>query len=270
MKLSVSNILWNVEDDDKIFKILNKNNITCIDIAPTKYHDIVNYFNPEDFVKIKNFWNENSIQITGMQSLFFGLPKITMFENEYSRQILIKHLKKIFIIADILEVKYLVFGSPSIRKYQMSDLNKSYYEIAKEFFLEVSEILSKYNSKICIEPNPKDYGCDFINNSYECFEFINDINKPNIKAHFDLGSSVLNKENIEQVFKDGIEFINYFHISEPYLMPPEDDTFHKNISGLLKSHLNLKHVSLEVNANNIKSINQIENVISFVTNCYVK
>lgn len=270
MRLSISNILWDVENDNKIVKILDKKNITCIDIAPTKYQDIVNNFEPEEFIKIKNFWDKHSFQIIGMQSLLFGLPEITMFENENSKTIIIEHLKKIFTIADILEVKFLIFGSPSIRTYKMSDSNKNYYEVAKEFFFEVSEILSKHNSILCIEPNPKEYGCDFINNTIECFEFIDDLNKSNIKAHFDLGSSVMNNENIEQILKKGSKLIKYFHISEPYLMPLKNEKFHRNISSLVKSHLEIDYISLEINTNNIKNTNQLQNSIRIANDCYIK
>ena len=51
--LSVSNIGWNICDDDKVLKYL-KYHISAIDIAPTKYFEDISKTNEKDILKVKN------------------------------------------------------------------------------------------------------------------------------------------------------------------------------------------------------------------------
>lgn len=52
MKLSISNIAWNVADDDKVAELLVSLNVSYIDTAPGKY-----------FLDIKNVKDEEIINV---------------------------------------------------------------------------------------------------------------------------------------------------------------------------------------------------------------
>ena len=72
MKLSVSNLAWEKENDYKIFEILNKFDISIIDLVPTKYFKNIRNTNIDELNSIRNFWFSRGFTVFGMQSIFFG------------------------------------------------------------------------------------------------------------------------------------------------------------------------------------------------------
>ena len=131
MKLSISNIAWDREDDDKVFTLLNKYNFEGVDIAPSIVFDNILDVSDFELNKFKNKISYYKVCIPGMQSLLYQKPKYNMF-NEYRSKTL-SYLKKIIELADKLDVKVLVFGSPKNR--YIKDLNKKQAYTKAIFFL---------------------------------------------------------------------------------------------------------------------------------------
>ena len=73
MEISISNIAWEKNNDEKVKSLLKKKNIRFIDLAPTKYINDISDFIEKDILKIKDYWNDSGIKIYGMQSLLFGV-----------------------------------------------------------------------------------------------------------------------------------------------------------------------------------------------------
>lgn len=69
MKLSISNIAWNVADDDKVAELLVSLNVSYIDTAPGKYFSDIKNVNNEEIIKVRQWWQDRNIQFAGMQSL---------------------------------------------------------------------------------------------------------------------------------------------------------------------------------------------------------
>ena len=53
MKLSISNIAWNVADDDKVAELLVSLNVSYIDTAPGKYFSDIKNVNNEEIIKVR-------------------------------------------------------------------------------------------------------------------------------------------------------------------------------------------------------------------------
>ncbi|WP_357432391.1 hypothetical protein, partial [Micromonospora sp. NPDC049679] len=79
MRLAVSNIAWDVSEDEKIAALLCRNSINAIDIAPGKYFPIPVAALDEDIARVKEWWAERGIEITGMQALLFGTTGLNLF-----------------------------------------------------------------------------------------------------------------------------------------------------------------------------------------------
>jgi sugar phosphate isomerase/epimerase len=73
------------------------------------------------------------------------------------------------------------------------------------------------NVNFCLEPNPKEYGTDFLNNTKETIEFIKKVNSPGLWLNIDAGTIALNNEPIEETIKYSIPYAKHIHISEPFL-----------------------------------------------------
>ena len=113
MKLSISNIAWDIEKRKKIYKFLLSKNIEGLEIAPKLLlHNHQNFLKPKknklkkNFYEIKNF----KYKIISMQSLFYNTTDCFLFGNENQQKKFINHFKKVIFLAHKLKIPNLVFG----------------------------------------------------------------------------------------------------------------------------------------------------------------
>jgi len=218
MNIGISNIAWDVIDDNYVLDILDEFNISTIDIAPTKYFLEPLKARESEIVKVRNFWNNRNISINGMQSLLFGTSGFNIFNNKDSRNNMLSYLDIICKLGSSLGVKKLVFGSPKNRDTNGIEKCKI-NEIAQEFFLRLGDIAYRHSVIICLEPNPKEYSCNFMTNSMETLEIVKLVNHPQILMQIDTGSLFMNNEDPLIIGKLPSHQIGHIHISEPFLSP---------------------------------------------------
>ena len=72
MRLAMSNIAWDVHEDLAVAMLLDRFSIDAIDIAPGKYFPDPASVKDHDIVRVKQWWTDKGIEITGMQALLFG------------------------------------------------------------------------------------------------------------------------------------------------------------------------------------------------------
>ena len=65
MKLIISNLSWDFNDNYKVIKIFKRYNINEIEISPSKI--FTNNYNINNIKKIKAFWNKNKVSFCSMQ-----------------------------------------------------------------------------------------------------------------------------------------------------------------------------------------------------------
>lgn len=261
--LSVSNIAWNIEDDKKVLEILKNNKIKFIDIAPTKYFEYFPKYQETNLEIIRTFWKDNGINFFGMQSLLYNFPDLNIFSSDSKK--LLDQLEKVIQLADKLDIKKAVFGSPKNRdKKLLSQLDAE--KQASSFFRELSSILDIYDVDVCIEPNPKEYGCNFGVNSEEVYYLVKKINHEKIKMQLDLGAVQMNNENIDLIVSNYADKIGYIHISEPSLLPINNVDFHKYTSTIIKKRLGSRHMALEMR--NPNSLDELQNSIERFVDIY--
>lgn len=219
--ISISNIAWPQELDEEIGNLLIKQGVHFIDVAPSKYFKNFQDATKEEINKVKENWKNRGIQIYGMQSLMYGVNKLNLFTSETDRKLMYEHLKAVCRIGQGLGARYLTFGSPKNRligeqtKEEISD-------ISFNFFYELGRIAKDHDLIFCLEPNPKEYGANFLVKTEEVIEFIKKLNHPNVLMQFDTGTSILNKE---ENF-NGMDFllIGHIHASTPFLFPIDNKT----------------------------------------------
>ncbi len=56
-------------------------------------------------------------------------------------------------------------------------------EIVDNFFKKIVQICEDNNLILCLEPNAKEYGCNFLNTTEDTCEFIEKIDSKNIKLN---------------------------------------------------------------------------------------
>jgi D-psicose/D-tagatose/L-ribulose 3-epimerase len=267
MNIAISNIAWDYKEDDDISVILQKYTIKGIEIAPTKIWSDPVSIEKDDIISYKSYWEKKGIEIIAMQSLLFGHPELTIFEDSKKRKETISYLKKIIQLAAFLGVKAMVFGSPKNRIAGDKD-QKEINEIASDFFSQIGDNAKEYDIHFCIEANPKVYGTDFLTTTDDLLTFVRKLHHSHINIHIDTGAMKLNNENPYQTIERAKPFY-HFHISEPNLLPVPYEVEHHKIAKILKEINYKQWVSVEMRSQQDGSnVKQVEKTLEFVTNIY--
>ena len=179
------------------------------------------------------------------------------------------YLSKIIELGSQLGVKIYVFGSPKNRLAGKLGI-KEVTDIAIEFFSALGEIAYKNKAKFCIEPNSSLYGCDFINTTDEGIELVKKVAHPGFGLHLDAGVMALNCENYEESLERAFEYLEHFHISEPYLQEiGKGKTDHTRITDHLRRLNYNKWVSIEMRNGLMESnIRTVKNSLEYVLERY--
>lgn len=269
MNISISNIAWDKEDDIRVYKLLKKYRVTGLDVAPTRVFDKPLDISNNDGQKFISEIAEYGIHPVGMQSLLFGTEGLELFGNDGIREATIVYLKKMMDYASKIGITRLVFGSPKNRLIG----NKPKQFIQKEayrLFSDLGEYAMKKKVLFCIEPNPIVYGADFITNTMEGIELVKTVNHPGFRLHMDLGTMIINNEDINAVVKEGIEVTSHIHISHPNLeqVIGYEDVHHRFYKALEKNNYS-GTVAIEMKkSNGENNMSKIEESIRFISSIY--
>lgn len=246
MRLAASNIAWDTDEDETIVKLLKKYEIDAIDIAPGKYFPNLPNTTDKEITEVKKWWDERSIEITGMQALLFGTSGLNVFGTIESREAMIAHLTAVCRIGGGLGAKKLVFGSPRNRDRTGLTENQA-FDTAATFFSKVGAVAQSYGVILCLEPNPTCYGANFMTTSDETAQVVSQVSHPCIKMQFDTGAVAINGENPEIVLQKYAQLVGHIHASEPDLLPLGDaNTEHKKMSSAIEKFLPNHLVSIEM------------------------
>lgn len=217
MRLSISNIAWEKEEEPQIALLLRQLGVSTVDIAPGKYFPEPSEVTDTDIRKVKSWWEERGISIYGMQSLLFGTKGLNVFGDSHTQNKLLSHLCHICRIAAGLGAKRLVFGSPKNRdRTGLSDNETE--EISLQFFNRLGDIAQSYGVVVTLEPNPVCYGTNWIMFTREAFRFVKTLGNPGIAMQLDTGTLLANHEGTT-VISEVKEAIGHVHLSEPQLLP---------------------------------------------------
>jgi len=262
MRLSVSNIAWNVNQDESVAELLIRNRIDAIDIAPTKYFEDPAMATDHDVLAVKRWWNQRGITVSGFQSLLFSRPSLNLFGPQVVRDATIDYLEIVIRIAASLGASNLVFGSPGNR--DRTGINDSdAEEIALEFFYRVGELAVTNNVRVCVEPNPLEYGCNFLTDSQQAGDFVRRLSHPGIGMQLDTGALAMNSESAEAVLSQYANIVPYAHASEPGLQVLGTGTAdHKAAGRALYKHLPETTVVIEMKQSSIGTdLENLDNAI---------
>ena len=221
MRLAISNIAWDVAEDESIASLLQRFGVDAIDIAPGKYFPEPATATDEDMARVKRWWVDRGLEITGMQALFFGTTGLNVFGSPDVQEAMLLHLTHVCRIGAGTGAKRLVFGAPRNRdRTGLSD--QQTMDIALAFFRRLGDIAQSFGVLICLEPNPTCYGANYMTTSAETLRIVEQLAHPSIKMQLDTGALAINGEDVAAVLQDCAPFIGHIHASEPDLLPLGD------------------------------------------------
>jgi len=270
MKLAISNIAWR-DEEEEISVILENLDIKGIEIAPRKISSkLPELLSKKEMLNYKRFWKDKGINIIAMQALLYGKPDLKLFESSKIREKLYKYILNIISIANSLNVKIMVFGSPKNRKRNNLSLEEA-NNIAIPFFRKIGEAAHKNGIKFCIEHNPPEYDVDYIQTPLEALELVKKVNNPGFGLNIDTGGLILSNEGAETIIKCK-NFISHFHISQPFLTSilEADINTHKSFADALRKIGYSNWISIEMRPPNPDGNNAdlIRRSINFIKKIY--
>ncbi|MFM0324037.1 sugar phosphate isomerase/epimerase family protein [Caballeronia glebae] len=221
MRIAISNIAWDVSEDQTMSALLTRHGVDAIDIAPSKYFPKPAAATAEDMARVKGWWAERGIEITGMQSLLFGTTGLNLFGSLASQEAMLAQLEAVCRIGEGIGATRLVFGSPKNRdRSEFSD--DEALKIAVPFFRRLGDIASRHGVFVCLEPNPPCYGANFMTTSEETLRVVEQVAHPAIRMQLDAGAMTINAEDAAATLLACAPFIGHIHASEPGLVPIGD------------------------------------------------
>lgn len=269
MRLAVSNIAWDVSEDESIASLLERYEIDAIDIAPGKYFPRPAEATSAQILDVKRWWEKKGIEITGMQALLFGTEGLNVFGSRESQTAMLQHLGAVCRIGGILGATRVVFGSPKNRdRSGLSDSEA--ITRATEFFQSLGDVAASEGVTICLEPNPPCYGANFMTTSVETARIVGEVGHPAIRMQLDTGAMTVNDEDPFTVVSECAQLIGHVHASEPNLVPLGDDhTNHAAVFRALSRHLPNALVSIEMLATpHEPHLASIERAVKVAINAY--
>lgn len=246
MRLAISNIAWDVSEDEFIGQLLQRYGIDAIDVAPGKYFPDPSNASDEDITRVRAWWAERSVEISGMQALLFGTTGLNVFGPAEIQDGMLKHLAAVCRIGAGLGATRVVFGSPKNRdRSGLSD--QEAMDIAVPFFTRLGDIAESYGVLICLEPNPPCYGANFMRTTAETALVVEQVAHRAIRMQLDTGALSINSEDTAAVVKNFARLVGHVHASEPNLLPLGDGgTDHGVVYEALAQHLPEHLVTIEM------------------------
>jgi sugar phosphate isomerase/epimerase len=216
--IAFSNLAWDPADDRDVAAILRDAGVGGIELAPTKIWPDPTAVARRDVVAYRSMWEKAGLPITSLQSLLFGRPELVLFGTPADRAALIEHLDAIMALAAALGASKLVFGSPKNRQRGDLSLAEAMAQ-ATAVFTELSERAESHGVYLCLEPNPTDYGCDFVTNAAQGAELVRAVGRDGFGLHLDTAAMTLAGDDPSAAIRASADVLAHFHCSEPGLVP---------------------------------------------------
>jgi sugar phosphate isomerase/epimerase len=221
MRLAVSNIAWPANADDEAARLLMRRQVGGVEIAPTKVWPRPLEATAAEIIAHRRRWEQSGIQIVALQALLFEKPQFRVFGSPPQRQECFDYLCGMIGLAARLGARVLVFGSPKNRV--VGDLSSDVaQEIAVHFFRALGEEALQNEVVLCIEPNPVEYGCDFVTTVAQGVELVREVGHPGFGLHVDAAGMHLSGESARDSLALASTCWQHYHISEPFLAPIGD------------------------------------------------
>jgi D-psicose/D-tagatose/L-ribulose 3-epimerase len=214
-RLAFSNIAWSPHDDPGILSLLREQGVSGIEIAPTTIWPGWEGSSAAAARRYRTFLSEQGFEVPAMQSLLFARPLARLFDAQ-GEQELLTHLTHVAAIAGALGARVAVLGAPRQRD-RGTRTGPEALEQAVPVLRQAAAMFRDQGCCLCIEPNPPEYGCNFICTALEGAELVRAVDHPGFGLHLDAAALYLAGESLTAVLPEVSGMLRHFHISEPGL-----------------------------------------------------
>ena len=202
MRLGLTNLAWDPSRDEAVAGLLARLGVDAIDVAPSKYFADVTAVREAEVRRVRDWWSDRGIEITGMQSLLYGTQGLNLFGPPDVQQRMLAYLAAVCRVGAWLGATRLVFGSPANRnRAGLADAEA--WARALEFFGRLAEVAAEAGVTICLEGVHPHYGANFMTDTASSLRMAQALNHPSVGIVLDTAVVQLNGEDIEVLLAEG-------------------------------------------------------------------
>lgn len=220
MRLAASNIAWPADADDDVAAILRGLGAEGAELAPTKVFGELREAHATA-PAVRERWESAGLPIIAFQSLLFGRPDLTVFGDRTAQSALREHLRVVSGLAESLGARTLVFGSPGNRLVPPGMSPLAAQDLARQVFQNLGQIAVDHGTCLCLEPNPTQYGCNFVTTAADGDRLVREVDHPGFRLHLDTAAMTLAGDPIAESITRSADILAHFHASNPNLSPVE-------------------------------------------------
>jgi sugar phosphate isomerase/epimerase len=269
VKLAASNIAWVEEDDGRVAGLMTALGYEGLEIAPSRVWRAPLEAGQAEIADFRSRWERWGIRVVAMQALLFGRSDLAIFRSDSERRETRGHLEGMIRLGSDLGVEVLVFGSPGNRS--VGDRPRAEAErLARAFFRAIGDYAAQHGVCFCIEPNPREYGCDFVTDVASAEALVAAVDSPGFAVHLDSGAFSLTGESIEETLHRAAPAARHYHISEANLVPVGSGTIdHRRMATALARAGYERWVSVEMRRpDGLDSFHELAMALEHAAACY--
>lgn len=215
MKVAISSIAWPLSVEASIATKLVSWGAEGVELAPTRWWPHPTRVDQSEWTTHREFWRALDLPVVAIQAIFFGRPDLLLFDDA-TTQATVEHGEGMLRVAADLGADVVVFGSPKNRLTGGRD-KREIERIEIQAFRALARRGRELGVWFCIEPNPVEYGCDYITRATEAIELVQRIDAEGFGLHLDAGALALAQEDPFHAVRAAGQWLRHFHVSEPYL-----------------------------------------------------
>lgn len=218
MRLAVSNIAWDADDDEAVAAVLRDAGIDAVEIAPPKAFPDPATADVDDARRYRARWESLGMSVLSTQALLFGRPELLLFGDDAQREAFTAHLEHVLVLGAELGARAQVFGSPKNRRRGDLPADRA-FDVACEVFGRLGEHAQRHGTALCLEANPPQYGADFMTSAHDAAAVVAAVDSPGLRLHLDTACMQLAGDDLRACAEQYAELVAHVHLSEPDLGP---------------------------------------------------
>lgn len=218
MRLAASNLAWDMAVEPAALALLRQHGFTGIEVAPTRLWPDWQGATVAAGRMLAQRLGDEGFTVPALQAVLYGVPEVALFGGEVARQRFSDHLMGVADLAAALGAEVVVLGAPGVRKRGKLNLEAALESVLPVLF-QLGRAYHDRGAMLCIEPNPPQYGCDFITTPDEGHELVSRVASPGFGLHLDVGGTVMAGLDPVAVVRDLAGRFRHLHASEPQLGP---------------------------------------------------
>lgn len=214
--IAVSSLAWGGELDPAMLATVAAEGIHGVELAPTAIWGTTDWPSGTELRAARAACEDAGLRVSSIQSILYGRPDLLLFDRP-SWPALRDHLVRMADVASALGAAVAVFGSPRNRLRGELPVGDAVV-IAAEFFRDLADEFSHRSVTLTLEPNPREYGADFMTTYAEVLDVTDEVDHPAVRPQIDVGCLSLSGDDPAACV--ALRVPAHVHLSAPGLGAP--------------------------------------------------